>query len=194
MKVRDLATCLRSITCLVNEMNCQKLSRLGIALLAVFILAGCVTRSDAHERSLDDVPVSQREALRDGEVTVAELEAAFQRVISCMEDGGIVPHTARLRVVNNNEVITELGYSAVENGPEIEKACKAEHLDRIYDYYASANIPSRVEQQDLARKIVECAKSNGIDISNYPQEQLISIVQSNYPDIFAECMERTRTS
>lgn len=175
-------------------MNCQKLSRLGLALLAVVVLAGCVTRSDTHERSLEDVPVSQREALRDGEVTVAELEAAFQRVISCMEDGGIVPHTSRLRVVNNNEVITELGYAAVENGPEIEKACKAEHLDRVYDYYASANTPSRVEQQDLARKIVECAKSNGIDISNYPQEQLISIVQSNYPDIFAECMERTRTS
>ena len=158
---------------------------------AVVLLAttACSNGSADASRSVDDVPESQRSALADGEVTVSELEAGFDRVVRCMEARGVDLIGSSL-TVEAGVVRTEIGYDNGAANEAVEDDCKEEHFVDMYSAYAVANAPSPDEQRDFAQRVVACAEQEGVDVSRYSAGEAPSAIQTQHPDVYATCMSR----
>lgn len=135
-----------------------------------------------------DVPPSQRDALADGEVTVAELESGFQLVVACMEDQGVTVTVSRVRMGRGDEVLTDLGYETRPGAEVVEDGCKRDHFNALYQVYASQHIQSEAERDDLVEHLASCASEQGLSVDSWPRDQLASILQREHPDVFGTCM------
>lgn len=166
-----------------------------LVAVAAFAVAACgddEPSTTPFEAVRSDVPESQRAALEDGDVTVSELEAGFERVVACMEDRG-VDLLANNLTVKDRDVITEIGYDNGAGNERAEDECKQQHFVDIYDRYAVQNAPSPDEQRDLARRLVNCARDEGVDVSRFSEEEAAGAIQSNHPDVHMTCMSRLRS-
>lgn len=168
-----------------------------VGVAAVILLAACSDVSMADERTLppvlqdriEEIGEPQASVLGDGEVTNAELEAAFFEAVSCMEDAGVEAEPEFLgagdyRMSRKAESEGDLGAQS-----DAIETCLEQNYNLTASVYAALYGPTEKEYDHAKQLVVECAHELGIDGDTFDE------VMENHSQIsegasFLPCLER----
>lgn len=154
--------------------------RRGVSFVAgaVLGLLAAACGGSVEGVTVGDVPEPQREALADGTVTLAELQAAVRAEAACIEAAGVEVERIDLEPYNDYSLTTFDGPSPRADLDEIVDRCEALHvggllehwqeqlrdaLDAWYDRLDPSGLPG-----PLARfwtEVLDCLEARGIAVT-----------------------------
>jgi hypothetical protein len=160
---------------------------LAVLIGALLVLAGSCGDDSTSPLSAQDVPEpkvpvdrnlwrtaweisneAQREALRDGEVTFDEYEAAALKTAQCITDAGMQGEAVLNTSTHTYEVAARyqsLGsYQADAERRAASAACGEEHWLGINQAWAAQHQPSEQTLEDARRALGACLREAGLDV------------------------------
>ena len=177
----------------------------GIAVFIALVAVACGSAGDGPPRPRVAVDANlwrtaweistapQREALKDGEVTFAEYEAAALRTVQCLNDNGVTGE-ATYDVSTKTYSVAARWQSPTGREPsDLEKragnaACYAANWNGVNQAWSAQNQPSQQVLDQARAALAACLRDAGLDIPAQPRPDQLAAVQG-YP-AFLACSSR----
>jgi hypothetical protein len=128
---------------------------------------------DLWERAWTMAVGSQRDALKDGELTFAEYEAAALRTAQCISAFGAMRGEAVLDPVAHSYAVgarwTSNGDAETDRKLTKESDdCYQENWNGINQAWSAMNHPSETELNEARAALASCLREAGVEISSFP--------------------------
>jgi hypothetical protein len=154
-----------------------------------------VVRVDSNlwEAAWHEATAEQREALKDGELSFAEYEAAAAQTVQCMEDAGLEGE-AKLDQQSRSYAIGARWQSSGDRAADKEKEtasdnCYAQFWNGVSQAWAAENQPTESVLNAARQALAQCLRDAGLDVPVAASSEDIAAV--SHEASFAPCSQET---
>jgi hypothetical protein len=154
------------------------------------------SRVDRHlwSTAWEQATESQRAALKDGELTFAEYEAAALRTVQCVNEKGMAGEAIFRPASRTYEVGARwqsTGDVALnEQNRQESDACYAEHWNGISQAWSAQNQPSEQTLQEARKALADCLREAGLELPEPPGDG--DFAEHRASAAFPVCVRKTQ--